>query len=199
MPPEAAVEGVILAAGISSRAGTFKPALPIGEKPMIGLTIEGMSHWCGRIIIVGGHDFARLRRLVEGYQGVECVENPCYYKGMFTSVKAGLAAVRGARCFLIPADVPLVPSGVYRNLLAAGAEIAVPAFRGRKGHPICLSRGVIGRILAKPDESSLRQVIEAIGFSVIDVDAEEILLDLDTPRDYELIRRHFTRETGKLR
>ncbi|HEX9006275.1 MAG TPA: NTP transferase domain-containing protein [Bacteroidota bacterium] len=191
MPPERFVEGVILAAGASSRAGAYKPALPIGGKPMVGLAIEGMRDLCQRIIVVGGHDIARLRGLVEGYAGVECVENPLYRKGMFTSVKAGLAAVRAAQCFLTLADIPLVPPDVYQDLLAANAEIAVPAFRGRKGHPICLSRGVIARILAEPDDSSLREVIAVIGCSVIDVDAEEILLDLDTPEDYERIRQRF--------
>ncbi len=197
MPPESCVDGVILAAGTSSRAGGFKPALPIGGKPMIGLTIEGMRPWCRRIIVVGGHDIERLRGVVGRYDAVECVENPSYRKGMFTSVKTGLAAVSAARCFLTPADIPLVPPGVYRDLLAADAEIAVPAFRGRKGHPIRLSRGVITRILAEPDNSSLREVIAAIGCSVIEVDAEEILLDLDTPEDYERIRQRFVRETAK--
>ncbi len=181
------VEGVILAAGASSRAGAFKPALPIGGRPMLERCIEGMRGVCGRIIVVGGHEIERLRGLVREVGGVECVENPAYRRGMFTSVKAGLAGVRGERCFILPVDIPLVPAGVYEKLLSVGAEIVIPSFRGKHGHPMCCSRSVIPRILQEPDGSSLREVARAIGFQAVAVDVEEILIDIDTPEDYERV------------
>lgn len=184
-----AVEGVILAAGSSSRAGAFKPALPIGGNPMVERAMEGMRGVCSRIIVVGGYQFERLQELVRAIGGVECVENPSYRRGMFTSVKTGLARVRGGRCFILPVDVPLVPAGVYERLLSVEAEIVVPSYQGRHGHPICCSRSVVPRILLEPDESSLRDVVRAIGFQALAVDAEEILIDIDTPDDYEQVLR----------
>jgi molybdenum cofactor cytidylyltransferase len=189
MLEENAIEGVILAAGMSSRAGGFKPGLAIGGKPMLARCIEGMSNVCGRIIVVGGHEVERLRSLVANLHGVVCVENPSYRKGMFTSVKAGLAMVRADRCFVLPVDIPLVPASVYRTLLAIDADIVVPAYRGRNGHPVCLSKTVLPRILSEPDDSSLREAIRALGVCTVDVDAEEILMDVDTPQDYEAICR----------
>jgi molybdenum cofactor cytidylyltransferase len=188
---EKSVEGVILAAGMSSRAGSFKPALPIGGRSMIAHCIEGMFSVCGRIVVVGGNEIEKLRALVEGYDRVECIENVDYAKGMFTSVKAGLAAARGDRCFLLPTDIPLVPPGVYRRLLACDAEVVLPAFQGKNGHPVCLSKAVIPRILRVPDDSSLRDVIRAIGFQAVEVEAEEILIDVDTLQDYESVCRRF--------
>ncbi len=183
------VEGVILAAGTSFRAGAFKPALPIGGKPMLERCVEGMRGVCGRIIVVGGHEFERLQGLVQGIGGLECVENPSYRRGMFTSVKAGLARVRGERCFILPVDIPLVPAGVYESLLSVEAEIVVPSFHGKHGHPLCCSRSVISRILQEPDGSSLRDVARRIGVQAVPVDAEEILIDIDTPDDYERVLR----------
>ncbi len=183
------VEGVILAAGTSYRAGAFKPALPIGGKPMLERCVEGMRGVCGRIIVVGGHEFERLQGLLVGIGGVECVENPLYRKGMFTSVKAGLANVRGERCFILPVDIPLVPAGVYERLLSVEAEIVVPSFQGKHGHPICCSRSVVPRILQEPDGSSLRDVAREIGVQAVPVDTEEILIDIDTPDDYERVLR----------
>ncbi len=180
-------EGVVLAAGASVRAGAFKPALPIDGKPMIERCIDGMKDICGRIIVVGGHEFEQLQSLVRGIRNAECVRNPDYQKGMFTSVKRGLSRVRAEKCFVIPVDIPLVPARVYEALLAVDAEIVVPSFRNRNGHPVCCSRAVIPRILREPDASSLRDVLQAIGFSTLAVDAEEILLDVDTPDDYQRV------------
>jgi molybdenum cofactor cytidylyltransferase len=189
MPAAELIEGVILAAGSSFRAGAFKPALPVGGKPMVERCIEGMQSVCGRIIVVGGHEFETLHELVRGITGVECVCNSRYQTGMFTSVKLGLSLVRAGRCFVLPVDIPLVPPRVYRALLSLDADVAVPSFQGRNGHPVCCSLAVIPRILREPDESSFRDVLRAIGFRAVPVDAEEILIDIDTPRDYERVRQ----------
>lgn len=191
MPNEHCIEGVILAAGSSLRAGAFKPALMLGNKSMIERCAEGMSDVCERIIVVGGFEFERLRVLVDRFPKVESTENKSYESGMFTSVKAALSRTRGDRCFLLPADVPLVPPQVYHQLLTATADVVVPSFRGRNGHPVLLSKAVLPRILREPDNSSLQSVLRSIGFYTMEVDAEEILIDVDTPEDYERIRRRF--------
>lgn len=189
MPGEISIEGVILAAGSSFRAGAFKPAMLVGGKPMIARCIEGMYDICHRIIVVGGHEIDQLRTLVVGIDRVECVENTSYQKGMFTSVKLGLSSVHGDRCFVLPADIPLVPPRVYQNLLTFEADVVVPSFQGRNGHPVCFSRAIIPRILRESDESSLRDIIRSIGYRDVEVDAEEILIDVDTPEDYERVRQ----------
>jgi len=191
MPNEHCIEGVILAVGSSLRAGAFKPALMLGNKSMIERCVEGMSVVCERIIVVGGFEFERLRVLVDRFPKVESTENKSYESGMFTSVKAALSRTRGDRCFLLPADVPLVPPQVYHQLLTATADVVVPSFRGRNGHPVLLSKAVLPRILCEPDNSSLQSVLRSIGFYTMEVDAEEILIDVDTPEDYERIRRRF--------
>ena len=183
------IEGVILAAGRSERAGAFKPALLVGGKTMLARCMEGMESVCERIIVVGGSEIDQLRPLLRGFDKAECVENRSFEEGMFTSVKTGLAAVQGDRCFILPGDVPLIPPVVYRQLLAVHADIVVPTYRGRNGHPVCLSKTVIPDILSHPDDSSLREIIRVIGYHPVPVNAEEILLDVDTPEDYASICR----------
>lgn len=191
MPAEPRIEGVILAAGSSVRAGTFKPALSLGGKPMIERCIEGMRSVCRRIIVVGGYELDHLRLLVKGLDNIECIQNISYHKGMFTSVKTGLSHVRGERCFVLPADIPLVPHRIYERLLLAEANIVVPSFQGKNGHPVLCTDAIIPDILREPDESSFRDVLRKIGFATISVDAEEILIDVDTREDCERIQRRF--------
>lgn len=158
---------------------------------MIERCIEGMIGVCRRIVIVGGHEFDRLRSLVEGIDDVECIQNVSHQKGMFTSVKTGLSHVRGERCFVLPADIPLVPRHVYEHLLSKEADIVIPSFQGKNGHPVCCTKAIIPDILREPDESSFREVLRKIGFSTVPVDAEEVLIDVDTREDCERIQRRF--------
>ena len=183
LPPVA--EGIILAAGASLRAGAFKPALMLGDKPLIRWCIEGMSESCQHIIVVGGYDIGKLRSLLPDTPAVECIENVHHSRGMFSSVKAALSHVRGNLCFILPVDIPLVPGSVYRAVMGVDAPVVVPTFRGNRGHPVCIRRSVISAIMREPDSSSLRDIIQRVGSSTIEVDAEEILLDVDTQEDYE--------------
>jgi molybdenum cofactor cytidylyltransferase len=93
---------------------------------------------------------------------------------------------------VLPGDVPLVPRRVYEGLLSADADLVVPSFRGKTGHPVCCSASAITRILQEPDESSLRNVLRTIGCSTMPVDAEEILIDIDTPADHARVQGRFS-------
>ncbi len=161
---------------------------------MILHCIDGMTAVCDRIVVVGGAEFDRLRLLVRGLPNTECVENRGWRKGMFTSVKVGLSHVRAGKIFILPADIPLVPVDVYRQLLAVDAEVVIPSFHGRNGHPVCISGAVVPRILHEPDNSALCDVLRAIGFKSVEVEADEILCDIDTPQDLKLVR---TRHQGR--
>jgi molybdenum cofactor cytidylyltransferase len=59
---------------------------------------------------------------------------------------------------------------------------------GKKGHPVLFRDTVIPEILALPDDAILRDYIQAKGFTTIEVKDNGILLDLDTPEDYETLR-----------
>jgi len=73
----------------------------------------------------------------------------------------------------------MVKTEVYRQLLACGAEIAVPVHRGRRGHPVLISSRLIPEILAEPAVSSLGRFIALRTAETIDVDDPGILADLD--------------------
>jgi molybdenum cofactor cytidylyltransferase len=128
------VEGVVLAAGLSRRSGQFKMALPLGDKTLIEVTIDGMLPFVDRVIVVVGWLAERLRVLLAGRRNVDLVYNERYREGMFSSVRAGIAQVRAARFFLLPGDQPLVQAEVYARLLTAEGAIAIPTYHGKKGH-----------------------------------------------------------------
>jgi molybdenum cofactor cytidylyltransferase len=185
------VEGIVLAAGLSSRSGRFKMALPLGDRSLIERAIEGMYALVDRVLVVVGWRAERIRELLSPYDKVELVTNPHYRAGMFSSVQAGASRVRASRFFLLPGDCALVPAQVYRQLLATDADIAIPTFRGKRGHPVLMRGGLASEILALPREAILRDYIAHRGFVPIEVEDDRILIDLDTPQDYEAMLARF--------
>ena len=179
------VEGVILAAGFSTRMGRFKMDLPFGGKAMIVRCVEGMYSVVQRVLVVVGWQGDRIRELLAGYAQVEIVPNPDYALGMFSSVKAGIARVRAERFFLLPGDHALVGPEVYLRMLAAAGDIIIPTFQGRKGHPVLIARTLIPEILAQPPDHTLRETIRNRGFVTVEVPDAGILVDVDTPAEYD--------------
>lgn len=185
------IEGVILAAGFSSRTGTFKMELPFGEKKLIHRVIEGMMDSCSRVIVVGGHRIERIIRLTQKYPAVQVVFNQHYERGMFSSVQEGVGHLGGEAFFIMPGDHPLVDRSVYQRLIAAlkssapGYDVFIPVFKGRKGHPVLMKKALAEEIRKEPPLSTLRAVIRRHRSFLVEVDQEGILLDVDTLEDYE--------------
>jgi molybdenum cofactor cytidylyltransferase len=181
-------EGVVLAAGLSTRSGPYKMTLPLGDKTVIAHSIEGMYSIVDRIWVVVGWNAAQVREALSAYDRVEIVLNERFREGMFSSVKAGIARVRAPRFFLLPGDTPLVGPAVYQRLLAVRGDIVIPTFRGRSGHPVLMRSQLIPEILAQPERATLRDFIETQSKITVEIDDEGILLDLDTPEDYAMLR-----------
>jgi molybdenum cofactor cytidylyltransferase len=185
------IEGVILAAGLSTRAGCFKMEWRLGDRTLIEWAVAGMSPAVDRIVVVGGFQVERLRPLLEGAPNVEVVYNERYVDGMFSSVKTGLRHVRASRFFLLPGDHPLVGAGVYQAMLGSTGDVVIPVFQGRKGHPVLMSARLIDPILQAQDSATLRDVIQRFGYETVEIADEGIVLDVDDPDSYQTVRRTY--------
>ena len=190
------ITAVVLAAGLSERMGRFKPLLPLGTSR----TIERVVHFFAAAgvsdnLIVTGHRAADVRQAVASLDA-RCVENPDYHQGMFASVLAGIRALP-ERCrafFIHPTDIPLVRPRTVIRLMAAfsdtSAKILYPTFNGRRGHPTLIHTCLVPSILQWPGAGGLKACLERheAGSLELPVVDEAILLDLDTPGDYERLQ-----------
>ncbi|TDT63665.1 nucleotidyltransferase family protein [Fonticella tunisiensis] len=181
------VEGIILAAGLSSRAKTYKMTLILNGRTIIENTIEGMLPFCERIILVGGYKIEMLEPIAKRYDRVLLVFNENYKDGMFSSVKKGIGLVKEERFFFTPGDYPLISQDVYRELLKHDDKIVIPTFQGRKGHPVFFNGSVKDEILEEGRYLSLRDYIGNSEPVFVPVDCRGILMDVDTMEDYENI------------
>ncbi|NLB83973.1 MAG: NTP transferase domain-containing protein, partial [Synergistaceae bacterium] len=190
------VAAVVLAAGYSQRMGFFKPLRKIrGRSPLQRIFSSLTEAGIREIIVVTGHRRKETEEAVS-HLGGKTVFNLRFSQGMFTSVQAGIAALSShARAFfLLPADIPLVRPSTLRLLLKRGAfdRIIYPVFLAERGHPPLIGTSFIPSILSYGGDGGLRKILEsrnewAEDLSVAD---EGVLLDMDTPADYERIVRH---------
>lgn len=179
------VDGVVLAAGLSSRAKTYKMELKFGDKTLIEKSIEGMLGVCSKIIVVGGYQSERITNILEKYPTVEVVFNQNYLNGMFSSVKEGLRHVTEKRFFILPGDYPLIKKEIYKCMLLRYEDIIIPTYKGKKGHPVLLNSRLINEIIKEPSDSNLREFIKSKGHTLVETDDPGVLVDVDTLDDYK--------------
>jgi len=178
------VDGIVLAAGFSSRAGSHKMLLELNKTTIIERCIKGMYNICSEIIVVGGYRVEDITRILDKYDRVKVVFNRDFHEGMFSSVKVGLNYVKEERFFLTPGDYPLINSLVYDNMIQHNDDITVPVYKGITGHPVLIRSRLIPQILNQSGHNNLREFINIKGFTAVNIEEPGILIDIDTMEDY---------------
>lgn len=175
--------GLILAAGGSTRMGRPKALLHHGGRPLIAGHVAALSTVCASVrAVLGGHGAAIDAALPPE---VRRIWNPDWERtGMSDSLALGLADLDAeAMVLMTPVDLPPAPEAVLRALIAAGAP-AVPTWSGRTGHPVLLVAGPTRVALrTSPLDQALAEARR------VEVDWAETLANLNTPADWEALRR----------
>lgn len=186
---------IILAAGVSSRMGNFKPLLPVDGRTMIGRVVDSMQKaGADPVIVVTGYKHEILMEHLEG-TGAVFVHNERYFSTqMLDSLLLGAAALpeETERVLVTPADVPLVEDATVAALLHSRGDFVRPTYQEKPGHPVVMTAAALRRIAAfghHPD--GLRGAVVAAGIVPVDVPVEDLgtTLDGDTRDEYaELLK-----------
>lgn len=196
------IGGLILAAGLSSRMGDFKPLLPLRGKTLIENTIDSLL-LCGvsPVVVVLGYRGRELEALLRSrYVGdsVQTVFNPDYAStDMLASVKIGFAAAPPCDAFfLLPGDMPVVAKetflAVYRALPETPA-IVFPTLEGYRKHPPLIDSRFLPEILQYDGTQGLRGFWKLHDSAVVTVPVDDLgcRTDLDTPAQYSSCVRQY--------
>ncbi|HTZ19150.1 MAG TPA: nucleotidyltransferase family protein [Dissulfurispiraceae bacterium] len=194
MPVGQDLAAVILSAGASSRMAEFKPLLPLGNSTVIETAI-GTFKQAGipDITVVVGHRADDLKAVLDRVDGVRCVTNEKYREGMFSSVIAGIRSLRSGikAVFILPADIPLVRSDtielIAETYCRRRPRIFYPTYKKKRGHPPLIPAQLFPEILSWTGVGGLQSLLERHDAESMEIEVrdEGILLDLDTPEDYE--------------
>lgn len=136
--------GIVLAAGAGTRFGGPKALVRFRGERLVDRAVATLrSGGCDRVIVVSG------AADVGDVPGAAVVANPAWQDGMGTSLQAGLAAAPDADAVVVLlVDQPLIAPEAVRRVIAAGHDIAVAMYDGRRGHPVRFGHAVLADLAA---------------------------------------------------
>jgi molybdenum cofactor cytidylyltransferase len=188
------VSAIVLAAGQSKRMGQPKMALPWGNTTVIGQVVKTLLQaTLQEIVVVTGGAKEQVEHALEGLP-VRFIYNPDYGGGeMLHSLQTGLAAcgedVDAALVTL--GDQPQMELDVVQLVIAdyerTRAALVVPSYQMRRGHPWIIARSLWPEVLSLRPPATMRSLFSTLDGHIhyVLVGAPTILLDLDTPEDYQ--------------
>lgn len=183
---------IVLAAGMSRRMGVQKLLLPFGGHTVISRIVDELAGSAiDEICVVVGHDASKVTSELSG-RDVSIAANPDYEDGMLSSVRCGIRAL-SERCesvLVALGDQPSITSQLVDEMAGAFAEcdkgILVPAYEGKRGHPLLFARSYCDEVLKCFDNVGLRGLLQAHPDDVfeLNVSSTAVLSDMDYPQDY---------------
>lgn len=190
---EGVIAAMLLAAGFSSRMGSPKPLLPWDGRTLVEYQVA-MLHEAGvtDVVVVTGHAAAVVAAALRE-TGARVAHNPDYAGGRAGSVRVGARALAANTRLVVVLNVDQPrPAAVTAALIEAHlmgeALITVPAYQGRRGHPIVFDGALVAELCEVTDEhEGLRAVRRAHAARTreLPIADQRILLDLNTPDDYQ--------------
>ena len=183
---------VVLAAGASTRMGTHKLLLPLGGEPLVRRTVRQISEaGFDDVLVVVGKDHEETIAALSGLP-VRHALNAEYETGMGSSFRTAIAHLGDSTAALFAlADQPFVTTNEYQRVLET-----------YRTHRPCIVSVRYGDVTAPPHifdreffpelarlEHGARPVLQRHRDRTIVLQfPPELLLDIDTPEDYELAK-----------
>ena len=183
------VVGLLLAAGAGTRFGSDKlsHSLPHG----VPIAVQAARHLkpaVSRIVAVVRPSSAELGKRLAG-EGCEVVVCENAAEGMGASLACAARAAGPAEAYLVAlGDMPFVrPSSAaaVRDALVAGAELAAPYWRTRRGHPVGLSAKFFAQLLMLQGDEGAKKLLAAHHDRLVKIPVGDpgVIRDIDTPAD----------------
>jgi len=170
--------------------GRPKLLLPFRDGTILGSLIQALRQGgISEIVLVIAPGDEALR-IWGAEAGVRVAVNPEPERGMLSTILEGIA-VAGDRETLVvcPADLPALLPSTVRTVLAEQAPLAVPSYRGRRGHPLVISPELIPEIRTLHLDVGLRELLERHPdrLRIVEVDDPGCVRDVDTLEDYQAL------------
>ncbi|MEO8144697.1 MAG: nucleotidyltransferase family protein [Betaproteobacteria bacterium] len=184
------VVAILLAAGSARRFGSDKLLHPLPHD--VPMAVQAARH-LGAVfqqsvfaVVRPGAEALAVRLRSEGCTVVPCANAD---EGMGASLACGVRAAADAGGFVIAlADMPFIRSSTIaavRDALAAGAPLAAPYFRARRGHPVGIAASFREQLEALRGDEGARSVLDAHAAMLVKIPVGDpgAIRDIDTPGD----------------
>ncbi len=178
------MHALVLAAGAGSRLGGPKALLRFGkESALERIARLSVSSGATPAVVTGAYRDAVAREATR--LGLREANNPDWELGRTSSIRRGWEEVGEVDVLVWPVDVPLVRAETVRAVLQMrSAKAVVPVHASIRGHPVYLGAALRPAVLALGPDEPLHVVTRREAVTV-PVDDPGVLVDIDTPAQYE--------------
>lgn len=183
------ITGVVLAAGAATRMGSNKLLLPLAGEPIVRRTVRQVAEsGVDDVLVVLGWEHERVAAALEGLEYRQVV-NSDYASGMGSSFRVAVGALgESTAAMFVLADQPFVAASDYRRLIETYREkpdgIVCARYGDVTAPPHVFSREFFPELAVL--EHGARPVLQRHKDRTTVVEfPPELLLDIDTPQDYE--------------
>jgi xanthine dehydrogenase accessory factor len=195
------VDGIVLAAGRSTRMGSPKAQLEAEPgQTFLERSVHLLREAGCRYVVAVVNDAEDWTARLADVAGAAVVINDVPGSPQIDSLRLGLAWLPddAAAAVILPVDFPAIQLATVRMLVHAFREsqpgLLLPRYDGRPGHPVIVARALFGEFLAEPLPRGAETVVLAHPDRVeVEVDDAGVLLDIDTPAEYQ----DWSRKTGR--
>ena len=187
------IGGIVLAGGESKRMGTPKATLEVDGVTFLQRAVSTLTNGgCEEVVVVINPEHTE-EVATAAELGVRSVAGGARGTQQIDSLRAGIRTLSGAvtGAVVLPVDHPFVRSETVESLIAAFrarcAPIVIPVYRDKHGHPVLFSAAVFEELLHGDLPEGARSIVHghAEELDEVAVDDGGILIDIDTPEDYE--------------
>ena len=188
------VGAIILAAGGSRRFGRPKQLLAFQSESLVRRSVRvAREAGIASVAVVAGESVDAIKGEVRETSAT-VVENQDWQLGLGTSIRCGLRHLRASvpdleAVVIIACDQPFVDASTIDALLAewkrSGKPIVASSYAGTLGIPALFDRSCFEMLLALPDASGAKALIESQPDQVAQIKFEQGAIDIDTPADFE--------------
>ena len=186
------ITGIILASGFSKRMGEDKLLLKINDETIIEKVIKAAyKSKLDRIILV--YRKKEIEEIGKRY-GIETIYNENPEIGQSQSMKLGIKKAGKTKAYMfIVGDQPFLKENLINKLLEEYEReklpIVIPYFNGKRSMPIIMSSIYKEELLNVEGDKGGRDIVGRNHNMInkVDLEEEKILIDVDTPGDFERI------------
>ena len=188
------VGAIILAAGGATRFGGPKQLLKFQGETLVRRALRAATEGgCTQVAVVVGESGTLIKDELSKMPGC-VVENPDWPRGLGTSIRCGLRLLLVSMppldaAVVMACDQPLVEGATIAALLAqqekSGKAIVASRYANTVGIPALFGRSCFAALLALPDDSGAKTLIESRSDEVAWIEFEKGAIDIDTRADFE--------------
>lgn len=196
------ITGIILCGGKSSRMKTNKAFLKLGNIPIIEIMLQKMKQNFDNLILSSNNTelFA--------YLNVPIIKDIYLNRGPLAGIHSSLSSSSTEKNFIISCDIPLITVELIKYLSEYNSDkkIILPVLKGRI-QQLCgvYSKSIlvdVEQILKESQgnnevKGSIFNLLERVDAEIVDVSSfsspgDDIFLNMNTPEDYELIKKIYS-------